>query len=94
MCTGNTDVVSPHDQSGGRRRTTLKRRLVRDARRNPNAEAWHYGEHRFGHLCHGRHDSWARSEDAVLFDPTRVRIERYWYRGTRIPSPYDPITTS
>jgi RNA-directed DNA polymerase len=34
------------------------------------------------------------TEDAVLFDPTRVRIERYWYRGTRIPSPYDPITTS
>jgi RNA-directed DNA polymerase len=33
------------------------------------------------------------TQDAVLFDPTRVRIERYWYRGTRIPSPYDPITT-
>ena len=28
---------------------------------------------------------------AVLFDPTKVRIERYWYRGTKIPSPYDPI---
>jgi RNA-directed DNA polymerase len=34
------------------------------------------------------------TEDAVLFDPTRVRVERYWYRGTRIPSPYDPITIS
>jgi RNA-directed DNA polymerase len=33
------------------------------------------------------------TQGAVLFDPTRVRIERYWYRGTRIPSPYNPITT-
>lgn len=33
-----------------------------------------------------------RTESVVLFDPTRVRIERYWYRGTRIPSPYDPDT--
>ena len=32
--------------------------------------------------------------DVVLFDPTRVRIERYWYRGTRIPSPYDPATAA
>jgi RNA-directed DNA polymerase len=34
------------------------------------------------------------AQGAVLFDPTRVRIERYWYRGTRIPSPYDPVTTA
>lgn len=28
----------------------------------------------------------------VLFDPTKVRIERYWYRGVKaIPSPY-PVT--
>lgn len=33
------------------------------------------------------------TEDAVLFDPTKVRIERYWYRGvTAIPSPY-PVPT-
>jgi len=32
------------------------------------------------------------AEGAVLFDPTKVRIERYWYRGNRIPSPYDPAT--
>jgi RNA-directed DNA polymerase len=31
------------------------------------------------------------TQDAVLFDPTKVRIGRYWYRGTRIPSPYDPV---
>jgi RNA-directed DNA polymerase len=30
------------------------------------------------------------TQDVALFDPTKVRIERYWYRGTRIPSPYDP----
>ena len=30
------------------------------------------------------------TKDAVLFDPTKVRIERYWYRGVRIPNPYDP----
>ena len=30
----------------------------------------------------------------MLFDPTRVRIERYRYRGTRIPSPYDPINAA
>ena len=34
------------------------------------------------------------TEGAVVFDPTRVRIERYWYRGTRIPSPYDPATAA
>ena len=35
-----------------------------------------------------------QADDVTLFDPTRVRIERYWYRGTRIPSPYDPVTTT
>ena len=30
------------------------------------------------------------TEDTVLFDPTKVRIERYRYRGTKIPSPYLP----
>lgn len=30
---------------------------------------------------------WA--EGVVLFDPTKVRIEYYRYRGTRIPNPYD-----
>jgi RNA-directed DNA polymerase len=34
------------------------------------------------------------TEDAVLFDPTKVRIERYRYRGTKIPSPYDPVTAA
>lgn len=32
--------------------------------------------------------------DVVLFDPCRVRVERYWYRGNRIPSPYDPATAA
>lgn len=34
------------------------------------------------------------AEGTVLFDPTRVRIERYWYRGARIPSPYDPVAAA
>lgn len=34
------------------------------------------------------------TKDAVLFDPTKVRIERYLYRGNRIPSPYDPATAA
>lgn len=28
----------------------------------------------------------------TLFDPTKVKIKRYYYRGARIPSPYDPAT--
>jgi len=34
------------------------------------------------------------AQGAVLFDPSSVRIERYWYRGARIPSPYDPIAAA
>ena len=30
----------------------------------------------------------------VLFDPTKVRIERYRYRGNRIPNPYDLTITA
>ena len=32
------------------------------------------------------------AEGVAVFDPTKVRIERYRYRGTRIPSPYDLAT--
>jgi RNA-directed DNA polymerase len=32
------------------------------------------------------------AEGYTLFDPTRVRISRYWYRGTKIPNPYLPAT--
>jgi RNA-directed DNA polymerase len=34
------------------------------------------------------------AQGVVVFDPTRVRVERYWYRGTRIPSPYDPVAAA
>jgi hypothetical protein len=30
----------------------------------------------------------------VLFDPAKVRIQRYLYRGTRIPSAYNLTTTA
>jgi RNA-directed DNA polymerase len=34
------------------------------------------------------------AEGVALFDPTKVRIERYWYRGvSAIPSPYLTTTT-
>jgi len=58
--------------------------------------AWQREQHRWGWTKVTR---WLRrpdgtwrplgTEDVVLFDPTRVRIERYWYRGTRIPNPYE-----
>jgi RNA-directed DNA polymerase len=63
--------------------------------------AWQREQHRWNWT---RVKRWLRRPDgswktiatqgAVLFDPARVRIERYWYRGTRIPSPYDPATAA
>jgi RNA-directed DNA polymerase len=59
--------------------------------------AWQREQHRWGWIKVKRwlrrpDGSWRpiQTEGVTLFDPTRVRIERYWYRGTRIPSPYDP----
>jgi RNA-directed DNA polymerase len=34
-----------------------------------------------------------RADGVTLFDPTKVKIRRYYYRGARIPSPYDDPTT-
>jgi len=58
--------------------------------------AWQREQHRWGWTKVTR---WLRrpdgtwrplaTKDVVLFDPTRVRIERYWYRGARIPNPYE-----
>jgi RNA-directed DNA polymerase len=62
--------------------------------------AWQREQHRWSWTQVKR---WLRRPDGswrtiaapgvALFDPTRVGIRRYWYRGTRITSPYDPITT-
>ncbi|MDF1490377.1 group II intron reverse transcriptase/maturase [Tessaracoccus caeni] len=63
--------------------------------------AWQRTLHRWGWNGVKR---WLRQPDGswntitapgiVLFDPTKVRIGRYWYRGTRIPNPYDPSITA
>lgn len=63
--------------------------------------AWQREQHRWNWTKVKR---WLRRPDgswktiittgAALFDPTKVRIERYWYRGTRIPSPYDPVAAT
>ena len=63
--------------------------------------AWQRAQHRWGWKGVKR---WLRRPDGswntitaagvVLFDPTKVRITRYWYRGARIPSPYDLALTA
>jgi RNA-directed DNA polymerase len=35
-----------------------------------------------------RYGIWPTDGDVVLFDPARVRAHRYYYRGTRIPTPW------
>ena len=63
--------------------------------------AWQREQHRWNWTAIKRwlrrpDGSWKpiAAADVVLFDPTKVRIERYRYRGARIPSPYDPITAA
>ena len=63
--------------------------------------AWQREQHRWSW---GQVKRWLRRPDGswrtiaapgvALFDPTRVGIRRYWYRGTRIPNPYGPIATA
>lgn len=40
----------------------------------------------------GRYGIWPTDGDIRLFDPARVNAKRYYYRGTRIPTPW-PSTT-
>ena len=63
--------------------------------------AWQREQHRWSwakvkQWLRRRDGSWRTiaTTDAVLFDPTKVRIERYLYRGTRIPSPYASATAA
>jgi RNA-directed DNA polymerase len=59
--------------------------------------AWQRVQHRWNW---GKVKRWLRrpdgswktiaTADVVLFDPTKVRIGRYLFRGNRIPNPYDP----
>lgn len=43
-----------------------------------------------------RDGSWKpiATADVAVFDPTKVRVRRYRYRGNRIPSPYDLATVA
>ena len=61
--------------------------------------AWQREQHRWNWTAVKRwlrrpDGSWKpiAAADVVLFDPTKVRVERYRYRGARIPSPYLPGT--
>ena len=63
--------------------------------------AWQREQHRWGWKGVKRwlrrpNGSWntITTPAAVLFDPTKVRIERYRYRGNRIPNPYDLTITA
>ena len=63
--------------------------------------AWQREQHRWGWKQVKRwlrrpNGSWntITTPAAVLFDPTKVRIERYRYRGNRIPNPYDLTITA
>ena len=63
--------------------------------------AWQRAQHRWNWTAVRRwlrrpDGSWKpiSAADVALFDPTKVRIERYRYRGARIPSPYDPVTAA
>lgn len=63
--------------------------------------AWQREQHRWGWT---KVKQWLRrpdgswrpiaTEGVMLFDPTKVRIERYRYRGARIPNPYDLTTAA
>lgn len=71
---------------------------------NPNGPpscCWQREQHRWGWKGVKRwlrrpNGSWntITTPAAVLFDPTKVRIERYRYRGNRIPNPYDLTITA
>jgi RNA-directed DNA polymerase len=64
-------------------RAFLWKRLVRWQRRKHPTRTWRYLRRRYS-----RGDGWPTDGDVVLFDPARVSAKRYYYRGTRIPTPW------
>jgi RNA-directed DNA polymerase len=64
-------------------RAFLWNRLVRWQRRKHPRRTWRYLRRRYS-----RGDGWPTDGDVVLFDPARVSVRRYYYRGTRIPTPW------
>jgi RNA-directed DNA polymerase len=64
-------------------RAFLWKRLVRWQRRKHPRRTWRYLRRRYS-----RGDGWPTDGDVVLLDPARVSVKRYYYRGTRIPTPW------
>jgi RNA-directed DNA polymerase len=64
-------------------RAFLWKRLVRWQRRKHPRRTWRYLRRRYS-----RGDGWPTDGDVVLLDPARVSAKRYYYRGTRIPTPW------
>jgi RNA-directed DNA polymerase len=65
-------------------RSYLWKQVVRWQERKHRRTPWKELRRRYG--------IWPTDGDVVLFDPARVRASRYYYRGTRIPTPW-PSTT-
>jgi RNA-directed DNA polymerase len=61
-------------------RSYLWKQVVRWQERKHRRTPWKELRRRYG--------IWPADGDVVLFDPARVRATRYYYRGTRIPTPW------
>jgi RNA-directed DNA polymerase len=61
-------------------RSYLWKEIVRWQRRKHRRTPWKQLRRRYG--------IWPADGDVGLFDPARVRAQRYYYRGTRIPAPW------
>jgi RNA-directed DNA polymerase len=64
-------------------RAFLWKRLVRWQRLKHPRRTWRYLRRRYS-----RGDGWPIDGEVVLFDPAKVSAKRYYYRGTRIPTPW------
>lgn len=64
-------------------RSYLWKEIVRWQERKHRRTPWKQLRRRYG--------IWPAAGERVLFDPARVRAKRYYYRGTRIPTPWPSI---
>jgi RNA-directed DNA polymerase len=64
-------------------RAYIWKRLVRWQRRKHPHRTWRYLRRRYS-----QGDGWPTDGKVVLFDPAKVSAKRYYYRGTRIPTPW------
>jgi RNA-directed DNA polymerase len=61
-------------------RAYLWKRVTAWLRRKHRRRTWREVRHRYGR--------WPAQGDVMLFDPARVPVKRYLYRGTKIPAPW------